>query len=94
MQLIISKLKAKSILYVKFIDTLTTYCYVKLKLPYPISSLKRINRGLPRNVTTHDQSQTNVISQLDKSHQDLFPSITKPIPKPVPTNLVRITDHL
>jgi hypothetical protein len=47
---------------------------VKLKLPFPISSLKRVDRGLPHNLMTYDQSQTNVASQLDKSHQDLLHS--------------------
>jgi hypothetical protein len=45
-----------------------------LKLPNQISSLKRVDRGLPHNLMTHDKSQTNVASQLDKSHQDLYPS--------------------
>jgi hypothetical protein len=63
---------------------------VKLKLPFPISSLKRVDRGLPHNLMTHDKSQTNVALQLDKSQPDLFPSITKPIP----TNPVKTPDCL
>jgi hypothetical protein len=39
---------------------------------------------------THDKSLTNVVSQPDKSHPDLFLSITKPIL----TNPVRIPDCL
>jgi hypothetical protein len=49
-----------------------------------------VDRGLPRNLTTQDESQPNVASQLDKSNQDLNQSIEKPIP----TNLVRISDRL
>jgi hypothetical protein len=56
----------------------------------PICLVKWVDRGLPRNLTTHDQYQTNAGSQPDKSHQDLFSSITKPIP----TNPVRIKDRL
>jgi hypothetical protein len=50
-----------------------------LKIPNPISSLKRVDRGLPHNLTPQVKSRTNVASQLDKSHQDLFPFIPKPI---------------
>jgi hypothetical protein len=90
MQIVVPKLKAESILYIRFIDTLATYLLCELKLPNPISSSKRVDRGLPRNLKTHDKSRINVASQLDKPHQDLYKSITNPIP----TNPVRITDRL
>jgi hypothetical protein len=57
MQLIISKLKAESILYVRFIDTLATYLLCEVETTQnPISLLKRVDRGLPRNLMTHDKS--------------------------------------
>jgi hypothetical protein len=60
-------------------DTLATYslCEVETNIPN-LFIKKRVDRGLPHNLMTHDQYQSNVASQLDKSHQDLFPSITKP----------------
>jgi hypothetical protein len=83
LQLIISKLKARSIQYVRFIDPLATYLLCEVETTNPISSLKRVDQGLPRNLMTHDKSETNVASQLDKSHQGLFPYITKPIQFPL-----------
>jgi hypothetical protein len=52
MQLIISKLKAESILYVRFIDILATYFLCEVETIIPISSLKRTDRGLPHNLMT------------------------------------------
>jgi hypothetical protein len=78
MQLKISKLKAESKLYVRFINTLATYLLCEVETTKPNSFIEMVDRGLPRNLMTHDKSRTNVASQLDKSHPHLFPFITKP----------------
>jgi hypothetical protein len=47
--------------------------YVKLKLPNPIRSLEKVDRGSSRNLMTHGCLTTFTNLQLDSS-----PSITKP----------------
>jgi hypothetical protein len=56
MQLIISKFKAASIIYVRFTDTLATYLLWEVETTKPNYFIKRVDRGLPRNLMTHDKS--------------------------------------